>query len=83
MVSDQNEAEEDKQRDIACQSEVIATRKEAGDRELVKAEPALKASQAAVKGVKKSDLDEVRNILRPTSNVKVTLECVATNNTSL
>eukprot|EP00979_Chaetoceros_neogracilis_P014654 scaffold4802_cov267-Chaetoceros_neogracile.AAC.39 len=83
MVSDQNEAEKRKgeaektSNDVARQSEAIAARKEQAQRELDEAEPALKAAQIAVKGIKKRDLDEIRNLLRPPPNVRATLECVA------
>ena len=83
MVSDQNEAEKRKGEaektsvDVARQSEAIATRKAEAQRDLDEAEPALKAAQAAVKGIKKRDLDEVRNLLRPPPNVRAALECVA------
>lgn len=83
MVADQNEAEKRKEEanrtslELARQSEQIATRKEEAQRDLDEAEPALKAAQTAVKDIKKKDLDEVRNLLRPPSNVKATLECIA------
>mmetsp|Transcript_17192 Transcript_17192/g.32539 ORF Transcript_17192/g.32539 Transcript_17192/m.32539 type:complete len:4250 (-) Transcript_17192:45-12794(-) len=83
MVADQNEAEKRKEEanrtslELAKQSEQIAARREEAQRDLDEAEPALKAAQAAVKDIKKKDLDEVRNLLRPPSNVVATLECIA------
>lgn len=83
MVSDQNEAEKRKGEaektslEVAKQGEAIAIRKAEAQRDLDEAEPALKSAQAAVKGIKKRDLDEVRNLLNPPPNVKYTLECIA------
>ena len=37
----------------------------------------LREAQTSVRGIKKKDLDEVRNLARPPNNVKLTLECVA------
>lgn len=55
----------------------ISTRKDKAQSDLDEAEPALKSAQASVRGIKKRDLDEVRNLARPPNNVKLTLECVA------
>ena len=83
MVADQNEAERRKESaermsvDVAKQQSEINMRKESAQRDLDEAEPALRDAQASVRGIKKRDLDEVRNLARPPENVKLTLECVA------
>lgn len=83
MVGDQNEAEKRKEEAekmriaVDKQSEKITVRKEQVQRDLDEAEPALLSAQAAVKGIRKRELDEVRNLLRPPKNVQLTLECVA------
>lgn len=83
MVADQNEAEKRKVEAERISAEVeksqseINRRKEDAQRDLDEAEPALKSAQASVRGIKKRDLDEVRNLARPPNNVKLTLECVA------
>lgn len=83
MVGDQNKAEKRKEEveqtsiNVEIQNQKITSRKEEAQNELDQAEPALISAQAAVKGIKKRDLDEVRNLPRPTPNVKATLECVA------
>lgn len=83
MVGDQNEAERSKTEAVKISAEVetqqkeIDTRKEEAQRDLDQAEPALKEAQETVRGIKKRDLDEVRNLARPPNNVKLTLECVA------
>jgi dynein heavy chain 1, cytosolic len=83
MVADQNEAEKRKEEaerisaEVEKQEREINQRKEEAQRDLDEAEPALKNAQASVRGIKKRDLDEVRNLARPPNNVKLTLECVA------
>jgi len=83
MVGDQKEAEKSKEKAEKMSSEVekqraeISVRKEEAQRDLDEAEPALLSAKAAVKGIKRRDLDEVRNLLRPPVNVRLTLECVA------
>jgi dynein heavy chain 1 len=83
MVADQNVAERRKAqaekvgREVEKQQIEINTRKDEAQRDLDEAEPALKSAQASVRGIKKRDLDEVRNLARPPNNVKLTLECVA------
>jgi dynein heavy chain 1, cytosolic len=83
MVSDQNVAEKRKieaekmSAEVEKQRTEISRRKEEAQRDLDEAEPALKKAQASVRGIKKRDLDEVRNLARPPNNVKLTLECVA------
>ena len=59
------------------QEKQISSRKEEAQRDLDAAEPALQDAKAAVKSIRKRDLDEVRNLLRPPPNVQITLECVA------
>lgn len=83
MVRDQKEAETRKSDlekmsvEVEEQQKAIVLRKEEAQRDLDAAEPALREAQAAVKGIRKRDLDEVRNLLRPPPNVQLTLECIA------
>jgi len=83
MVADQNEAQKRKEEaekmsaDVAHQQEEIAQRKAKAQSELDEAEPALNNARSSVQGIKKRDLDEIRNLGRPPANVKSTLECVA------
>ena len=83
MVADQNEAQKRKEEaekmsvEVDRQQVAIAERKEKAQRELDEAEPALISAQNSVKGVKKKDLDELRNLKNPPKNIKLTLECVA------
>ena len=82
MVADQNEAQKRKEEaekmsdDVDRQQIAIAERKEKAQKELDEAEPALISAKSSVKGIKKRDLDEIRNLQRPPANVKLTLECV-------
>ena len=83
MVADQNVAEKRKVEAEKMSAEVkkqqveIDKRKDEAQRDLDGAEPALREAQASVRGIKKRDLDEVRNLARPPNNVKLTLECIA------
>jgi dynein heavy chain 1 len=83
MVADQNIAEKTKAEAEIMSAEVkkqqvkIDNRKNEAQRDLDEAEPALRSAQQTVRGIKKRDLDEVRNLARPPNNVKLTLECVA------
>ena len=83
MVADQNEAERSKagaekiSAEVEIKQKEIDKRKEEAQRDLDEAEPALIDAQNSVRGIKKRDLDEVRNLARPPNNVKLTLECVA------
>ena len=83
VVADQNEAQKRKEEaekmsvDVDRQQVAIAERKEKAQSELDEAEPALNSAKSSVKGIKKRDLDEIRNLGRPPVNVKLTLECVA------
>lgn len=83
MVGDQNVAEKRKEEaeqmnvEVEKQQAEINVRKEEAQRDLDEAEPALKSAMQSVRGIKKRDLDEVRNLARPPNNVKLTLECVA------
>ena len=85
MVADQNEAQKRKEEaekmsldlDADRQQVAIAEQKEKAQSELDEAEPALNSAKSSVKGIKKRDLDEIRNLSRPPVNVKLTLECVA------
>lgn len=82
MVGDQKEAETRKEEaekmsvEVESQQKEISIRKEGAQKDLDSAEPALLSAQAAVKSIKKRDLDEVRNLGRPPKNVQLTLECV-------
>ncbi len=82
MVRDQKEAESQKAEaektsvEVKAQELQISQRKEEAQRDLDAAEPALRDAQAAVKSIRKRELDEVRNLLRPPTNVQLTLECV-------
>ena len=83
MVRDQKEAETRKVEaekmsvEVKQQEKEIGTRKDEAQKDLDAAEPALRDAQTAVKSIRKRDLDEVRNLLRPPPNVQLTLECVA------
>jgi dynein heavy chain 1 len=83
MVGDQNKAEKRKEEaektsaEVEKQSTQITLRKEEAQRDLDQAEPALRGAQAAVKDIRKRDLDEIRNLLRPPPRVRATLECIA------
>jgi dynein heavy chain 1, cytosolic len=83
MVADQNEAEKRKDEaetisaQVRIQQSEINRRRDEAQRDLDEAEPALKSALASVRGIKKRDLDEIRNLARPPNNVKLTLECVA------
>jgi dynein heavy chain 1 len=79
MVADQNVAEKRKEEaermsaEAQTQQMEIDKRKNEAQRDLDEAEPALRSAQATVRGIKKRDLDEVRNLARPPDNVKLTL----------
>ena len=83
MVADQNAAEKRKKEaermgvEIEKQQKEIDERKTAAQKDLDEAEPALISAQQSVRGIKKRDLDEIKNLARPPNNVKLTLECVA------
>jgi len=83
MVADQNVAEKRKEEAekmseaVQKQQTQINDRKAEAQRDLDEAEPALKAAQASVQGIKKRDLDEIKALARPPDNVRLTLECVA------
>jgi dynein heavy chain 1, cytosolic len=83
MVADQNVAEKRKvvaekmSAEVKIQQQEIDKRKNEAQNDLDGAEPALREAQASVRGIKKRDLDEVRNLARPPNNVKLTLECIA------
>lgn len=83
MVADQNIAEKRKEEaeemniKVEKQQKDIDARKEEAQRDLDKAEPALISAQQSVKGIKKRDLDEVRNLKNPPEKVKLTLEILA------
>lgn len=62
---------------VERQQIAIAERKHKAQSELDEAEPALNSAKNSVKGIKKKDLDEIRNLGRPPANVVLTLECVA------
>jgi len=77
VVADQNEAQKRKEEaekmsvDVDRQQVAIAERKEKAQSELDEAEPALNSAKSSVKGIKKRDLDEIRNLSRPPVNPHV------------
>ena len=83
IVGDQKEAEQRKEEaekmseEVEKQQKKIIDRKDDAQKDLDDAEPALLNAKAAVKSIKKRDLDEVRNLLRPPKNVQLALECIA------
>lgn len=83
MVADQNIAEKSKEEaekmNVAVEKQQVEidARKAEAQKELDAAEPALHSAQQSVKGIKKKDLDEVRNLQRPPDKVKFTLEMLA------
>ena len=83
MVADQNIAEKRKEEAekmseaVQAQQTQINDRKAEAQRDLDQAEPALRAAQESVQGIKKRDLDEIKALTRPPDNVRLTLECVA------
>ena len=83
MIADQNIAEQQKKEaekmneEVNLQQEEIAKRQTEANEELESAEPALLSAQQSVRGIKKSQLDEIRALARPPDNVRMTLEAVA------
>ena len=77
MVAEQQEAERKKSASIEIQDELreqdkkIAIRRTSVMSELAEAEPAVLDAQAAVKGIKKSALSEVRTMANPPEAVKM------------
>ena len=83
MVSQQNEAESRKRLaeeltlELSRQNEEIRVRRETVERELSEAEPALVSAKQCVQNIRKSQLDEVRQLARPPNAVRLTLEMVS------
>ena len=83
MVSQQNEAESRKRLaeeltlELSRQNEEIRVRRETVERELSEAEPALATAKQCVQNIRKSQLDEVRQLARPPNAVRLTLEMVS------
>ena len=82
MVHDQQEAEKKKEdsikieKDLKIKNEEILKRKDAVQKDLSKAEPAVIEAQNSVKGIKKQHLTEVRSLANPPSLVKMAMESV-------
>eukprot|EP01039_Chlorochromonas_danica_P002781 gene2781-3035_t len=83
MVEKQNEAEQRKAiaekltAELKCQNEEIRVRKEAVEKELSEAEPALISAKQSVSNIRKNQLDEVRALAHPPNAVRLTMEMVA------
>ncbi len=83
IMNDQREAES--KRDISIQigveikqqEEQIAERRDKVEIELAQAKPALEDAEAAVRNIKKPDLDQVSRFLNPPQPVKLALEAIA------
>lgn len=84
MVAEQQEAERRKAASIEIQEALreqdkhIAIRRKTVMAELAEAEPAVIDAQAAVKGIKKTQLSEVRTMANPPEAVKLAMESVCT-----
>jgi len=84
MVAEQQEAERRKAASIEIQEALreqdkyIAIRRKTVMAELAEAEPAVIDAQAAVKGIKKTQLSEVRTMANPPEAVKMAMESVCT-----
>ncbi len=82
MVADQKRAEEQKlasvqlQAELEVQERAIAERRQVVMADLAAAEPAVQDAQAAVQGIKKTQLTEVRSMGNPPAPVKMTMESV-------
>eukprot|EP00931_Biecheleriopsis_adriatica_P034702 TRINITY_DN20021_c0_g5_i1.p1 TRINITY_DN20021_c0_g5~~TRINITY_DN20021_c0_g5_i1.p1 ORF type:complete len:4603 (-),score=1119.02 TRINITY_DN20021_c0_g5_i1:34-13842(-) len=82
MVKGQGEAEERKsaaavlQKQLAEQSKVIDDRRGEIQKKIEDVEPALEAAKAAVGGVSKAALDELRGMNKPPEHVKMAMEAV-------
>merc|ERR1712115_120510 len=62
--------------EIEKQTVIANERRDKIDRALGEAKPALEAAQAAVKGIKKKQLDQIRSYANPPKLVKLSLEPV-------
>ena len=82
MVDDQKVAEERRvvsvkmAGELAVQNEEVEKRSRVVEEDLGKAEPALLDAQSAVRGIKRSQLDEIRNLLKPPEAIRLTMEAV-------
>ena len=83
MVEKQNEAEHRKgiaeqlTQELQKQNEEIRVRKNAVEAELSEAEPSLIAAKQSVQNIRRTQLDEVRQLARPPNAVRLTMEMVA------
>eukprot|EP01088_Endostelium_zonatum_P017115 TRINITY_DN4896_c0_g2_i4.p1 TRINITY_DN4896_c0_g2~~TRINITY_DN4896_c0_g2_i4.p1 ORF type:complete len:1566 (-),score=517.57 TRINITY_DN4896_c0_g2_i4:241-4938(-) len=84
MVKDQQVAEQKKQQSLALQAKLterdaeITLKKGNAMKDLARAEPAVEEAKAAVGGIKKEHLDEVRRLANPPSKIKKTMEAMCT-----
>ncbi|KNC52645.1 cytoplasmic dynein [Thecamonas trahens ATCC 50062] len=84
MVKDQQVAEEKKKEslkmaaELEAKSKVVEEQKEVALGDLAKAEPMVEEARAAVQGIKKSHLDEVRALRNPPAKIQLTMEAVLT-----
>ena len=82
MIDKQSEAEKEKEnqqmlsRKLVQKNDEIEKRKKAAEADLAKAEPALLAAKEAVRGIKKTQLEEVRTLRKPPLLVAHTMETV-------
>jgi len=83
MIDGQSEAEASKTIAEALTSQlreqnvIISERKEAAEKELSNAEPALRSAKESVSNIRKAQLDEIRALTRPPEKIQLTLEMVA------
>ena len=80
MLKDQKEAEEKKSSseklsvEVKAQQEKIDARNEEATAELAEVEPAIQEAKTAVGGIKKTHLDEIRNLGKPPPAIQLTME---------
>jgi dynein heavy chain 1 len=84
MVADQQEAEQKKAASIQIQAALVEQDRNIEQRraivmaDLAGAEPAVREAQAAVGGIKKAQLSEIRSMANPPEAVKIAMESVCT-----
>lgn len=84
MVEDQQDAEQKKLGSVAMQARLETQKHEIHERsatvlaQLAEAAPAVEEAQAAVRGIKKQQLTEVRSMANPPEAVKLAMESVCT-----
>ena len=82
MVGDQQEAEQKRQESIALgerlkvQEADIGVKKEAAEKDLAKAEPAVEEAKKSVSSIQKTHLDEIRGLRKPPQMIQRVLEAV-------